>query len=123
LRAVGVTTFIPEISGARAIIEHYKGEPNGRDVVDKYITQGYRGCWVIALGNNDAANIPVGGQPDQGAQIDLLMTMIGDQPVLWVNTRTRREPPERADKHGPVERRIGAGMHPLPEAAGLRLGQ
>lgn len=88
LRVAGVGTFTPEISGARAIIEHYKGEPNGKDVVDKYIAQGYRGCWIITLGNNDAANISVGGAPDEGGRIDLLMKKIGDQPVLWVNTRT-----------------------------------
>lgn len=88
LRAAGVSTFTPEIAGARAIIEHYKGEPNGEDVVNEYVAQGYRGCWIIALGNNDAANISVGGAPSEGGRIDLLMKKIGDQPVLWVNTRT-----------------------------------
>lgn len=88
LRAVGVTTFTPEISGARAIVEHYKGEASGIDVVDKYVAQGFHGCWIIALGNNDAANITVGARPDAGGRIDLVMKKIGDHPVVWVNTRT-----------------------------------
>lgn len=88
LRAVGVTTFTPEISGARAIVEHYKGEASGLDVVDKYVAQGFHGCWIIALGNNDAANISIGARPDAGGRIDLVMKKIGDQPVVWVNTRT-----------------------------------
>ena len=33
LRAVGVHTFIPQISGARAIVEHYQGQPSGADIV------------------------------------------------------------------------------------------
>lgn len=88
LRAVGVSTFTPEISGARAIVEHYKGEMSGLDVVDKYVAQGFHGCWIIALGNNDAANISVGARPDAGGRVDLVMKKIGNQPVLWVNTRT-----------------------------------
>lgn len=42
LRDVGVTDFVPEISGARATVEHYKGEPSGMDIVDKYVAQGFR---------------------------------------------------------------------------------
>ena len=88
LQAVGVRTFIPEISGARAIIERYKGEPSGINIVTKYVAQGFRGCWVIALGNNDAANISIGARPGAEDRIDLVLNKIGDQPVLWVNTLT-----------------------------------
>ncbi|UIJ34024.1 SGNH/GDSL hydrolase family protein [Allobranchiibius sp. GilTou73] len=88
LRAVGVRTFIPEISGARAIVEHYKGQASGADVVNRYVAQGYRGCWIIALGNNDAANMSVGGTPDAAGRIDMVMRRIGGQKVLWVDTRT-----------------------------------
>ncbi|MDQ2852669.1 MAG: hypothetical protein M3Y49_18420 [Actinomycetota bacterium] len=88
LRDVGVTDFVPEISGARAIVEHYKGEPSGMDIVDTYVARGFQGCWIIALGNNDAADISIGARPDAGGRIDMLMKKIGDRPVLWVNTRT-----------------------------------
>ena len=88
LRAVGVRTFIPQISGARAIVEHYKGQASGADVVNRYAAQGYRGCWIIALGNNDAANMSVGGTPDAAGRIDMVMRRIGGQRVLWVDTRT-----------------------------------
>lgn len=79
---MGVTRFIPQISGAQAIVEHYKGEPSGMDVVDTYVTKGFQGCWIIALGNNDAADILVGARPDAGGRIDMMMKKIGDQPVL-----------------------------------------
>lgn len=88
LRDVGVNRFIPEISGARSIVEHYKGQPSGADVVDRHVARGYRGCWVIALGNNDAADISVGATPGAAGRIDMVMRKIRDQPVLWVNTRT-----------------------------------
>lgn len=88
LRDVGVTTFHPEISGARSIIETYEGHPNAESVVQKYVNSGYKGCWILALGNNDVANYYAGG-PNITARIDLMMqTIPADQPVMWVNTKT-----------------------------------
>ena len=57
---VGVTTFIPEISGARSIVETYDGLPNAFMVAQQLVQQGYRGCWVLALGTNDTADVAVG---------------------------------------------------------------
>jgi len=57
---VGVTKFIPEISGARSIVETYHGQPNAYTVAQQLIQQGYLGCWVLALGTNDTADVAVG---------------------------------------------------------------
>ncbi|MBV9095609.1 MAG: acyltransferase family protein [Streptosporangiaceae bacterium] len=83
--AVGVTTFIPEISGARSIVETYAGQPNAYTVAQQLIQQGYRGCWVLALGTNDTADVAVGSQVNLATRITRMMSLIGGEPVMWVN--------------------------------------
>jgi peptidoglycan/LPS O-acetylase OafA/YrhL len=85
---VGVTTFIPEISGARSIVETYQGYPNAYTVAQQLIRQGYRGCWVLALGTNDTADVAVGSSVGLAARIKQMMSLIGNQPVMWVNVRS-----------------------------------
>jgi hypothetical protein len=82
---VGVTRFIPEVSGARSIYETWHGYPNGYTVAQQLISHGYSGCWVIALGTNDAADVAVGSAMSMPARINEMMTLIGNEPVLWVN--------------------------------------
>ena len=82
---VGVTNFIPEISGARSIVETYAGQPNAHTVAQQLIHQGYHGCWVLALGTNDTADVYVGSQVSLATRIKQLMSLIGNQPVMWVN--------------------------------------
>lgn len=45
-------TTIPEISGARSIIETWHGYPKAATVAQNHIQQGFRGCWIMALGTN-----------------------------------------------------------------------
>jgi hypothetical protein len=85
---VGVTTFIPEISGARSIVETYEGYPNAYTVAQQLIQQGYRGCWVLALGTNDTADVAVGSPVGLATRIKMMMSLIGNQPVMWVNVRS-----------------------------------
>ena len=85
---VGVTTFIPEISGARSIVETYEDEPNAYTVAQQQVQQGYRGCWVLALGTNDAADVYVGSPVSLATRIKEMMSLIGDQPVMWVNVKS-----------------------------------
>jgi lysophospholipase L1-like esterase len=87
-RRVGVAHFIPEVSGARSIVETWHGFPNGQTVARGLIRGGYHGCWVIALGTNDAADVAVGSAVGLAARIRLMMSLIGSQPVLWVNVIT-----------------------------------
>ena len=85
---VGVTTFIPEISGARSIVETYDGLPNAYMVAEQLVQQGYRGCWVLALGTNDTADVAVGSTFSLAYRIKEMMSLIGNQPVMWVNVKS-----------------------------------
>ena len=83
-----MTTFIPEISGARSIVETYQGQPNAYTVAKQQVQQGYQGCWVLALGTNDAADVYVGSAVSLAARIKKMMSVIGGQPVMWVNVKS-----------------------------------
>jgi hypothetical protein len=85
---VGVTSTRAEISGARSIVEHLKGQLNAEDVAKQVKATGYDGCWVLALGTTDAADIAAGSNHLQDERIDKMMAVIGDDPVLWVNVKT-----------------------------------
>ncbi len=88
LAAVGVKQFFPEISGARSIVELYDGIPNGAMVAQSHIEAGFHGCWIIALGTNDVANVAVGSTYGLTVRINRMMSIIGKQPVLWVSVIT-----------------------------------
>jgi hypothetical protein len=44
----------------RSIVETLPGQQNGYQVATDWYSAGYRGCWVIALGTNDAADVAAG---------------------------------------------------------------
>jgi hypothetical protein len=85
---VGVATWKPEISGATSIVETLPGGTNAHDVAQQLVNQGYRGCWVIALGTNDSADVAVGSAVGLPTRIQRMMSAIGNQPVMWVNVKT-----------------------------------
>jgi len=85
---VGVTIQHFEISGARSIVETYEGLPNAQEVARAWKQAGYYGCWVLALGTNDTANVFVGSNVGRLERIRLMMSIIGDQPVMWVNVKS-----------------------------------
>jgi peptidoglycan/LPS O-acetylase OafA/YrhL len=85
---VGVTRFIPEISGGTSIVETSSGQPNAYDVAQQLVRDGYRGCWVIALGTNDTADVAIGSPVSRGARIREMMSLIGHEPVMWVNVKS-----------------------------------
>ncbi len=85
---VGVREAHFEISGARSIEEQFEGEPNAREVAEAWKAEGYKGCWVLALGTNDAADVFVGSAVSDAERVEKMMTAIGDEPVLWVNVRS-----------------------------------
>jgi hypothetical protein len=84
-RRVGVTRFINEVSGARSIVETWHGFPNAYTVARQALRGGYHGCWVLALGTNDTADVAVGSTIGLAARIRQMMSLIGSQPALWVN--------------------------------------
>jgi peptidoglycan/LPS O-acetylase OafA/YrhL len=85
---VGVTIQHYEISGARSIVETYAGIPNAYQVAQNWRAAGYDGCWVLALGTNDTADVYVGSNVGRLARIERMMSAIGKQPVMWVNVKS-----------------------------------
>jgi peptidoglycan/LPS O-acetylase OafA/YrhL len=85
---VGATVQHYEISGARSIVETYEGEPNAEEAARYWKRRGYRGCWVLALGTNDAADVAVGSNVDMKERINRMMQTIGRRPALWVNVKS-----------------------------------
>jgi hypothetical protein len=85
---VGVKHLLMDASGGRSIVEALPGQVNGYNVAQAWWNRGYRGCWVIALGTNDTANVSVGSAVGLTARIDEMMSVAHGEPVLWVNTVT-----------------------------------
>ncbi len=85
---VGATTQHLEVSGARSIYENYEGEPNAQEVAEAWKNEGFKGCWVVAMGTNEAANVAAGSTVTYDDRIDLMMSTIGDDPVMWVNVKS-----------------------------------
>jgi peptidoglycan/LPS O-acetylase OafA/YrhL len=85
---VGAVEQHMEISGARSIEEQFEGEPNAQEVAEAWKLEGFKGCWVLALGTNEAANVFVGSAVDEIERIEIMMNTIGNEPVMWVNVRS-----------------------------------
>lgn len=77
-----------EITGATSIVETLPGGINAYKVGHELISQGYRGCWVIALGTNDTADIAVGSNVSLSDRIHRMMSVIGSEPVIWLNAKS-----------------------------------
>jgi hypothetical protein len=89
-RRVGATTEHIEITGGTSILETVEpGEANIYQTASGLVSHGVRGCWVLALGTNDTADVFVGSALDRVGRINKMMTLLADQPVLWVNVKTR----------------------------------
>jgi GDSL-like Lipase/Acylhydrolase family len=85
---VGVRHLWVDASGGRSIVEVLPGQVNGYNVARTWDSEGFRGCFVFALGTNDTANVSVGSNVSRMARIDEMMSAAHGQPVLWVNTHT-----------------------------------
>ncbi len=88
LGRVGVGTVHLEISAARSIIESFEGQPTAEDVAQSWRSRGFDGCWVLALGTNEAANVAAGSTVGYDARIDAMMSVADGDPVLWVNVKS-----------------------------------
>ncbi len=85
---VGVRTVVTDISGARSIVEALPGQVNGFDAVKAILASGFRGCWVIALGTNDTADVAVGSTFSLPFRINEIMRATRGEPVMWVNVKS-----------------------------------
>lgn len=87
---VGVERFVPDNAGGRSLEEHRKTSKNGVMVAEEIRASGFRGCWVIGLGTNDAANHAKDPSISPAQRIANMMAVIGDEPALWIDVDTRR---------------------------------
>jgi hypothetical protein len=85
---VGATTQHLEVAGARSIYENFEGEPNAQEVAEAWKNEGFKGCWVIAMGTNEAANVAAGSNFTYDDRVESMMSTIGDEPVMWVNVKS-----------------------------------
>ncbi len=85
---VGAQSVITDISGARSVVEVLPGQVNGYDAARNLIRGGFRGCWVIALGTNDTADVAAGSNVGLATRINQMMKAAGGEPVMWVNVRS-----------------------------------
>ncbi len=88
-KAVGVRHITIRAAGGRSIVEALPGQVNGYDSAKAIAQSGFKGCWVFALGTNDAANIAAGSPVSAAARIGQMMSVAHGQPVLWVNAVTQ----------------------------------
>jgi hypothetical protein len=85
---VGVRHAWIDASGGRSMVEEMPGQVNGYGTARNMVSRGFRGCWVIALGTNDTANVSVGSSVGRLARIQELMSVAHGAPVMWVNVKT-----------------------------------
>jgi peptidoglycan/LPS O-acetylase OafA/YrhL len=85
---VGAKEVHMEVQGATSIEEQFEGNPNAQEVAAAWKAEGFKGCWVLALGTNEAANVAAGSTIGERERIEKMMTIIGAEPVLWVNVRS-----------------------------------
>jgi peptidoglycan/LPS O-acetylase OafA/YrhL len=85
---VGVRESHLEVSGARSIYERFEGIPNAQEVAQAWKEQGFKGCWVVAMGTNEAANVAAGSTFGYDQRIESMMSTIGGEPVMWVNVKS-----------------------------------
>jgi peptidoglycan/LPS O-acetylase OafA/YrhL len=85
---VGAKEVHMEVQGATSIEERFEGHPNAQEVAAAWKAEGFKGCWVLALGTNEAANVAAGSTITERERIEKMMAIIGDKPALWVNVRS-----------------------------------
>ena len=96
---VGVASSRAEVSGGRSVVERLPGQLNGFEVASRLRAAGFSGCWVIALGTCDAANVAKGSRVTRVQRIQRMMSVVGSDPVLWVDVGTRVSGGVWADAH------------------------
>jgi hypothetical protein len=117
LSKVGVRTTHMEVSAARSIHEIYHGIPNAAMVARQQVSAGFHGCWILALGTNEAADVTAGSRFRLRSRIAKMMSIIGNQPVLWINAITLRSAPrfygEAGMRRWNHDLLSGCGKYPL----------
>jgi peptidoglycan/LPS O-acetylase OafA/YrhL len=82
---VGVHQVVTNIVGANSIVETLPGDTNDYNAARNIVSQGFRGCWVIALGTNDTADVAIGSDVGRLSRIQEMMAVAHGEPVMWVD--------------------------------------
>jgi peptidoglycan/LPS O-acetylase OafA/YrhL len=82
---VGVQSVYTDITGARSVVEVLPGTTNAYVAAQHLESEGFDGCWVLALGTNDTADVAVGSNVGLAARINEMMQVTKGEPVMWVN--------------------------------------
>lgn len=69
------------------MVERLVNQENATEVVERTRAGGFDGCWVLAVGVNDSANVR-GNLGKLSARIDTMMAKVGGAPVLWTTSKT-----------------------------------
>ncbi|MGC4932777.1 SGNH/GDSL hydrolase family protein [Gordonia sp. DT30] len=80
-RRVGAANFTLDALASRAIVDG--PSLDAEHAVGAQLAAGKHGCWVIAMGVNDAGAIATGSSVGADERIDRIMKQLGGQPVLW----------------------------------------
>ncbi|MGB6038910.1 MAG: acyltransferase family protein [Gordonia sp. (in: high G+C Gram-positive bacteria)] len=89
-KSVGVKDYESDVVGGRSSLEEVDGQPNAHDSIVGDVSRGFKGCWVMAMGINDAANMEVGGPGPIDMRIDRLLAPLKGQPVMWPTIITNK---------------------------------
>jgi peptidoglycan/LPS O-acetylase OafA/YrhL len=81
---VGVRTVYTNITGARSVVEVLPGTVNAYNAGKSLVAHGFRGCWVLALGTNDTADVAVGSNVGLTTRINRMMSVAHGEPVMWI---------------------------------------
>ncbi len=80
--------------GGRAVLQTIPSDPyTGVEAAEAIRATGFDGCWVVAMGTNDAANIAAGANYSRARVIDAMMNAIdptATTPVAWVEVFTTK---------------------------------
>ncbi|WP_226995617.1 SGNH/GDSL hydrolase family protein [Gordonia phthalatica] len=85
---IGVQNVYLNAMNGRAVVERIGDEPSGLDAIRQERALGHDGCWLIALGANDAARIGHGSTISARRRIDMVMRELPGRPVLWPTVMT-----------------------------------
>jgi lysophospholipase L1-like esterase len=87
---VGVKRTYTFIEGATSVVETLPGTINAYTAARRAVRHGFAGCWVIALGTNDTADVVAGSTVGRMTRIARMMSVADGEPVLWVDVRSLR---------------------------------
>ncbi|EGD55764.1 hypothetical protein SCNU_05970 [Gordonia neofelifaecis NRRL B-59395] len=99
-RRVGAENVYLDAINGRSVTERVGGQQSGLEAIGTELAHGRDGCWIIALGANDAALIAQGNPINADRRIDRVMQRLAGRPVLWPTVRTAGpDVPDYANSH------------------------